>query len=62
VDLAHPMLDGAPAYAGYSLQPGRLAWSAPAEAGDTTVQVLAWSGTSVGRLELPTEDGVTVVR
>jgi hypothetical protein len=61
-DLARPLLDGASAFAGYSLEPGRLAWSAPAEGGDTTVQVLAWSGDAIGRLELPSEQGVTVVR
>jgi hypothetical protein len=61
-DLDHPELDGAAAFAGFSLRSGRLTWSAPAEAGDTTVQVLAWQGDKVGRFELPTEDGTTVVR
>ena len=61
-DLDRPLMAAAPAFDGFSLKPGRLAWSAPAEGGDTTVQVVAWSGREVGRLELPTEQGVTVVR
>jgi hypothetical protein len=61
-NLAHPLLDAAPAFEGFSLHEGRLVWSAPADGGDSTVQVLAWSGSTVGRLELPTERGTTVVR
>ena len=60
-DLDHPLLDAAPAFASVSLEAGRLVWSAPADGGDTTVQVLAWSGDSVGRLELPSQQGTTVV-
>jgi hypothetical protein len=61
-DLDHPKLDGTPAFEGVSLRDGRLTWSAPADGGDTTVQVLAWKGDEIGRFELPTEDGTTVVR
>lgn len=61
VDLARPLLANAPAFDGFSLRDGRLAWSAPGEGGDTTVEVLAWSGTTVGQLQLPTETGVTVI-
>ncbi|HET7830011.1 MAG TPA: hypothetical protein VFL03_10650 [Candidatus Limnocylindrales bacterium] len=61
-DLDHPRLDAAAAFGGFSLRNGRLTWSAPAEAGDTTVQVLAWQGDKIGRFELPTEEGTTVVR
>ncbi len=61
-NLDHPLLDGAPAFAGFSLESGRLVWSAPKDGGDTTVQVLAWSGDSVGgRVELPSKHGTTVV-
>ena len=60
-DLDHPLLDGAPAFAGFSLEPGRLVWSAPADGGNTTVKVFAWSGDSPGTLELPAEQGATVV-
>lgn len=61
VNLGAPLLADAPAFEGFSLQAGRLAWSAPG-GGDTTVQVLAWSGDTVGQLQLPTANGVTVVR
>ena len=60
-DLDHPLLDGAPAFAGFSLEPGRLVWSAPADGGNTTVQVFAWSGDSPGTLALPAAQGATVV-
>ncbi len=60
-DLDHPLLDAVPAFAGFSLQAGRLVWSAPAEGGDSTVQVLDWSGVSPGSVQLPTEQGTTVV-
>jgi hypothetical protein len=61
-DLDHPKLDKAAAFEGFSLRDGRLTWSAPADGGDTTVQVLAWKGDQIGRFELLTEDGTTVVR
>ena len=61
-DLDHPKLDKTPAFDGFSLRDGRLTWSAPAEGGDTTVQILAWKGDQIGRFELLTEDGTTVVR
>jgi len=61
-DTASPKLDKVPAYAGFSLRKGRLSWSAPAEGGDRTIQVLAWKGDTFGRLEILTEDGATIVR
>jgi hypothetical protein len=61
-DLDNPKLDKAAAFEGFSLRKGRLTWSAPADGGDTTVQVLAWKGDQIGRFELLTEDGTTVVR
>ncbi|HEU0242944.1 MAG TPA: hypothetical protein VFQ75_03500 [Candidatus Limnocylindrales bacterium] len=61
-DLANPKLDKEPAYAGFSIRNDRLTWSAPADGGDRTVQVLAWKGDTFGRLELLTGDGTTVVR
>ena len=61
-DLEHPQLDGAAAFGGFSMRNGRLTWSAPADGGDTTVQVLAWQGDKIGRFELETQDGTTVVR
>jgi hypothetical protein len=62
VNVDKPLLEDAEAFAGFSLRSGRLAWSAPAPGGDTTVEVLAWTGDTIGRLQLPTESGVTVVR
>ena len=61
-DLARPPLDAAPAYAGFALEPGRLAWSSPADGGDTSVVVLGWSGNDFGKVTLPTENGATVLR
>ena len=57
VDLAHPKLDAEPAFAGFALKPGRLAWSAPADGGDTSVEVLGWDGELSGRVSLPATDG-----
>jgi hypothetical protein len=60
-DLDHPHLDAVPAIGGFALEPGRLAWSAPDQGGDTSVEVLAWSGNTFGRVSLPTENGSTIV-
>ena len=51
-DLSDPILADAPAFAGFSLRTGRLAWSSPEDGGDTSVEVLAWQGKTVGRLQL----------
>jgi hypothetical protein len=59
-DLAHPMLDAVPADGGFSLRTGRLAWTSPAS-GERVLQVLAWSGTRMGRLELPAATGTMIV-
>ena len=61
-DLANPKLDKAPAYAGFSMRNGRLTWSAPADGGDQTVQVLAWKGDTFGRFEILSDGSTTVVR
>jgi hypothetical protein len=61
-DLDNPLIDAAPAFDGFSLRSGRLAWDAPAEGGGTTVQVAVWSGRDVNQLELQTEQGVKVIR
>ncbi len=61
-NLNDPTLADAPAYAGFSLQAGRLAWAAPEAGGDTSVQVLAWQGKTIGRLRLPAINGANVVR
>ncbi len=59
--LAHPLLDAAPAAAGFSLRTGRLVWSGPGQSGQDVLQGLAWNGTDVGRLQLPGDQGGTVV-
>jgi hypothetical protein len=59
--LAKPILSDEPALDGFSLRDGRLAWTAPKAGGGTTVQVYAWRGDTVGRLELPAEVGTTVL-
>jgi hypothetical protein len=61
-DLAAPKLDAVPAYDGFSLKTDHLTWTAPSDDGDTTVQVLAWSGDKVGRIQIVAGDGTTVVR
>ncbi len=68
VNLDKPILADAPAFAGFSLRHGRLAWTAPApdasgaDPEDTTVEVLAWSGESVGHLAVHGRRGAIVVR
>jgi hypothetical protein len=61
-DLKNPVLDSTPAYDSISLRPGHLAWSAPDAGGDTRVNVLAWQGSTLGRLQLSTIPGASVVR
>ena len=60
-DLDAPLLADEPAYAGFALDEGRLAWARPAGDGAATIEVLAWDGETVGRLTLPGNGG-TVVR
>ena len=60
-DLEHPMLDAAPADGGFSLRTGRLAWTAHSASGELVLQVLAWFGTTIGRLELPAATGAMIV-
>jgi hypothetical protein len=68
VNLQKPLLADEPAYGGFALHDGNLAWSEPILGPDgtpsptATVWVLAWSGDSVGRLPVPVEGGTTVVR
>lgn len=61
VDLAHPKLDAESAFAGFALKPGRLAWSAPADGGDTSVEVLGWDGELSGRVSLPATEGAAIL-
>ena len=61
-NLTTPMLSSVPAYDGFSLVEGRLTYSAPDSTGGSTIEVLAWVGTSMGQLELRVGDGTTIVR
>jgi hypothetical protein len=60
-DLDHPLLADQPAFDGFSLRTGRLAWNAPTGDGEATLKVWAWSGDTRGELRLATESGVTIV-
>ena len=61
VDPVNPMLDAALADGGFSLRTGRLAWTARTGAGALVLQVLAWSGATIGRMELPAATGAMIV-
>jgi hypothetical protein len=60
-DLANPMLDRAPADPDFSLRAGRLVWTAPSPTRPQTVEVLAWVGTAIGRLEIQADGAGTVL-
>ena len=61
-NLSAPLLSDAPAYDGFSLLAGRLTWSVPTTTGTSVLDVLAWSGTSIGQIELSVEQGTTLIR
>ena len=60
-DLSDPMLDPTPANPDFSLRAGRLAWTTPAQGVPQVVEVLAWSGKTIGRFEVATDGSGTVV-
>jgi hypothetical protein len=60
-DLEHPLVADQPAFDGFSLRTGRLAWNAPTDDGKAALKVWAWSGDTRGELRLATERGVTIV-
>jgi hypothetical protein len=61
VDLANPLLDAVPASPDFSLRTGRLAWTAPSPEPPQVVQVLAWSGDAIGRLEVQSDGSGAVI-
>jgi len=61
IDLANLMLDPVPANPDFSLRNGRLAWTTPTQGVPQVVEVLAWSGKTIGRLEVPADGSGTVV-
>ena len=57
IDLKTPLLDGAPATAGYSISDGKLVWAEPSEDGSAAgakIQLLAWTDDGVGTVETVT--------
>jgi len=60
-DLSDPMLDAVAANPDFSLRTGRLAWTAPSQDAAQMVDVLAWAGKNIGRLQVPADGSGTVV-
>ncbi len=61
-NLEAPLLENELAFGGFSLEKGRLVYTAPDADGAPTVWVFGWDGDIVGKVELPGEAGGTVVR
>jgi hypothetical protein len=59
--LGHPLLRDEPAFGGFSLETGHLAYSGPGADGGPTVWVLGWAGDSVGKVKLSGDGGATVI-
>ncbi len=60
--LGQPLLQGEPAFGGFSLDNGHLAYGGPGGDGERTVWVLGWAGDRVGKVKLPGDVGATVIR
>jgi hypothetical protein len=62
IDLANPRLVDEPALAGFSIEDGRLAWTAPPDGSDDAgrVLILAWSDDGFGNVESAPGDFVLV--
>jgi hypothetical protein len=61
--LDAPILDEAPAFAGFAMEDGRAVYPGPGSDGERSLWVVAWNdGLVVGRVELDGEDGATVIR
>jgi hypothetical protein len=61
VDLANPILEDEPAFEGFVLDTDHLAWPTTSADGKPVVRVLGWNDEGVGVVELPSEDGGTIV-
>ena len=61
-NLDEPLLPEEQAFAGFSLENGRLVYSVPGADGNPTMWVFGWEGHAVGKVELSGEGGGTVVR
>ncbi len=62
VRLGQPLLQDEPAFGGFSLDNGRLAYGGPGGDGGRTVWVLGWAGGHVGKVKLSGAVGTTVIR
>jgi hypothetical protein len=62
LDAAQPLLDRAPALPGFSIDNGQLVWAVATEGGETRVEVLAWTSTDVGQVELTPDQELIIVR
>lgn len=61
--LGSPILDDVPAFAGFSIEDGRLIYPGPGTDGARSLWVVAWKDDAVvGRVELDGEGGATVIR
>jgi hypothetical protein len=58
-DIANPVLDATAATPEFSLRSGRIVWTDPST--PQVLQVLAWSGKTIGRLQVPADGSGTVV-
>jgi hypothetical protein len=59
--LGDPILDKVPAFAGFSLEKGKLIYPGPGTSSKRSLWVVAWDGAAVGSVELPGEGGATVI-
>jgi hypothetical protein len=59
--LGKPLLKDEPAFGGFSLDVGHVAYSAPGADGGPVVWVLGWAGDSVGKVKVPGDVGATVI-
>jgi hypothetical protein len=63
IDLKTPLLDAAPAAAGYAISDGKLVWGEPSTtdpATSRTIQLLAWTDTGVGTVETVTGPAIVI--
>jgi hypothetical protein len=60
--LSRPLLDDEAALAGFSLDARRLVYAAPDKGDQRAVWVFAWEGDSAGKVRLPGDTEITVIR
>jgi hypothetical protein len=62
LDTEQPLLKDEPALPGFSIDNGQLVWAAASADGERRVEVLAWNGRDVGKVELAPEQELIIVR